>query len=79
MIANNKTLLSTISDKAAASATPELLADAKFENDKEGFKRWETHWCATGKQWASELRAEGLVHTAEAVEKHVAYFERNEK
>jgi len=37
---------------------------------------YQKHWIATGKLWASELRAEGLEETAKTVDKHIEWFER---
>lgn len=38
---------------------------------------YQKHWLATGKLWANELRSEGLITTAETVEKHIKWFEEN--
>lgn len=45
---------------------------------KQWINAWRTHWLATGKLWATELRAEGLITTAETVEKHIKWFEKNQ-
>ena len=55
-------------------------AKAKFPRMPEDYPlTYQDYWLATGKLWASELRAEGSIATAETVEKHVKWFEENLK
>lgn len=74
---HNRTIISTVTDRATASADASLMADARHENGVEGFKRWEQHWLDVGKKWSDELKAEGLIKTAETLDKHLDWFERN--
>ena len=75
----NGTIIGTVTKRATASADKVMLENAKGNNGKEAFRLWEKYWIATGRLWANELRAEGLNKTADTLEKHLAWFERNIK
>lgn len=64
MMKQNSTLLATITDKAHATFSGDVVKD---------IDRYLTHWIATGEAWAKTLREEGLIVTAEAVERHVEW------
>lgn len=58
----HKTLISEISEKAAAT----------FGEDKT-YDDWQRHWLATAVAWEQCLRAEGLNETADAVLNYIAF------
>lgn len=74
---HNGTIIGTVSERAEAKADAMMLENAKGKNGPEGFRLWGQFWLDEGRLWASELRAEGLIKTAETLEKHLAWFERN--
>lgn len=64
-----RTLLATITDKAALSFGGTVT--------RENWTEWREHWLRTALQWEQELIAEGLVLTAETVRDHYEFELKN--
>jgi hypothetical protein len=72
---HNGTIIGTVTERAYNS----WIGPKPDTANRELWNKWEKHWIDTGRLWATELRAEGLNKTADTLEKHLAWFERNVK
>lgn len=77
---HSRTLISTITQKASDSYTGDKADLTDFDHNgiaQAGFLRWQDHWLDTARKWKDELANEGLLDTAQAIDKVIGFFSRS--